>query len=108
MVEQLDKESLRAACAALRTVIASRARGNPETLHALLRALTGVEHAALNAPQNQGWLQKRKIELRNTLHAFTGADEVQVLYKNIEAILQRDPPLRQSINATLWLPRGRF
>lgn len=108
MIEQLDKESLRIACAALRAAIAIRARGDLEMMHAPLRALTGLEHAAFNAPQNQGWLRKRTTELRNALSVLSGADDLQLLYKNIETILQCEPRQRQSIDAKRWFPGGRF
>lgn len=96
MVEQLDKDSLRLACVALRTAIVKRAHGDLESMRAPLRALMGLEHAALNAPGNHGWLRKRRIELRNELggfakHAISEADELHFLYENIAAMLSSEP-----------------
>lgn len=113
MLEQLDKESLRLACAALRTAIAKRPHCDPGSTHALLRALTGLEHAAFNAPQNQGWLRARQIELRSALDgygkpALSGADELQVLYNDIAAILQRQPRRLEPLGTKRWLTGGRF
>lgn len=116
MVEQLDKDSFRLACVALRTAIVRRANGDQESLHAPLRALTGLEHAALNAPHNEGWLRKRRIELRNALdglakHALSEADELRFLYDDIAAILRREPrgcaPVRTKggfVPARFWVP----
>lgn len=103
MVEQLDKESLRIACTALRIAIARHARGNVQAMYAPLRALTGLQQAALNAPQNRGWLRERKTELRNTLAVLSSGDDLQLLYKNIEAILHSEPR-QQSVNAHRWYP----
>ena len=108
MIEQTDWESLRIACAALRTAMETRARGDLETMQAPLRALTGLEQAAFNAPQNRGWLRKRKMELRTALNALPGAGELQSLYKDIEAILHREPPHRPSIVKGRWFPGRQF
>lgn len=113
MVEQFDKDSLRLACAALRTAIVRRAHGDLEAMHAPLRALTGLEHAALNAPQNEGWLRKRRIELRNALdgfakHALPDADELHFLYDNIAAILRREPRGWAPVHTRPGLASGRF
>jgi hypothetical protein len=95
MVYPFDNASLRAACDAMRTAIATRARGDIEKMRPSLRALVGLEHAAFNAPQNCGWLRKRQIELREALdgwsanaHRVSGADELQILYRDIVAVLQ--------------------
>ena len=45
MIEQLDKDSFRLACVALRTAIVRRAHGDLESMHAPLSALTGLELA---------------------------------------------------------------
>jgi hypothetical protein len=94
MVDRFDNASLKAACDALRTAIATRARGDIEKMRTPLRALVGLEQAAFNAPQNGGWLRKRQIELREALdvcsapYRVSGADELQILYKDIVAVLQ--------------------
>jgi hypothetical protein len=59
-------ESIRACVAALRSAIL-HCYGNTRPAHASLYALTGLEHAAVNAPQNSGWRRKREIELREAL-----------------------------------------
>lgn len=91
MVDRFDNAPLRAACAALRTAVAARAHGDIDRMRAPLRALVGLEHAAFNAPQNRGWLRQRQIELREALDASSpraaGTDELQILYKDIAAIL---------------------
>jgi hypothetical protein len=73
-------------------------------MRAPLRALVGLEQAAFNAPQNRGWLRKRQIELREALdgcspnsHAVSGADELQILYRDIAAVLQMEAPQRLTI-----------
>jgi hypothetical protein len=103
MVDPLDNARLRAACDAMRTAIATRARGDIEKMRAPLRALVGLEQAAFNAPQNCGWLRKRQIELREALdewsanaHRVSGADELQILYGGIVAVLQTQTPPRVS------------
>jgi hypothetical protein len=79
-------------------------------MRAPLRALASLEQAAFNAPQNRGWLRKRQIELREALdawsrnaHPLPGADELQILYGNIAAILQTEPGQRLPL-----YPKPRF
>jgi hypothetical protein len=115
MVDPLDNTSLRAACVALRTAIATRARGDIEKMRAPLRALVGLEQAAFNAPQNRGWLRERKIELREALngwspnaHAVSGADELQILYREIAAILQMEAPRQLTICPKPWVSTRRY
>lgn len=78
--------------------IARRANGDVEIMERLFHAIAGLEQAALNAPQNRGWLRKRQIELREALEplALSGRtlsipDEVTRLYGEIAAILQSTP-----------------
>jgi hypothetical protein len=85
----------------MRTAIATRARGDIGKMRAPLRALLGLEHAAFNAPQNCGWLRSRQIELREALdawsanaHRVTDGDELQLLYRDIVAVLQAQTPQR--------------
>ncbi|HEV3154368.1 MAG TPA: hypothetical protein VGZ02_11230 [Candidatus Baltobacteraceae bacterium] len=99
MVDPVDNVSLRAACDAMRTAIATRASGDVDKMRAPLRALVGLEQAAFNAPQNRGWLRQRQIELREALdgwpanpHRIAGADELQILYRDIVAVLQTQMP----------------
>ena len=108
MVEPLDKDSFQLACAALRTAIENRAQGDPAPMRAPLRALMGLEQAALNAPDNHGWLRKRRIELRDELdgfakHAIPEADELHLLYENIIAILRREPRRWEPVRTTTRL-----
>src|SRR5579884_2225882 len=95
MVDPLDNAPLRAACDAMRSAIATRARGDIEKMRAPLRALVGLEQAAFNAPQNGGCLRKRRIELREALdewsanaHGVCAVDELRILYGDIVALLQ--------------------
>lgn len=112
MVEQLDKDSFRIACVALRTAIVKRAHGDLAPMRAPLRALMGLEQAALNAPDNHGWLRKRRIELRNELDGFakramSEADELHLLYENVAAILRGEPRRWEPIRTTTRLrPEG--
>jgi hypothetical protein len=97
MIVPSDNASLRAACDAMRAAIATRARGDIDTMRAPLRALVGLEQAAFNAPQNCGWLRKRQIELREALdrwsgHGVSSADELQILYRDIASVLQAQAP----------------
>ena len=113
MVEQLDKDSFRSACMALRTAISRRAGGDLQSMRAPLRALLGLEHAALNAPQNEGWLRKRRIELRNELdefakHALPDSGDLRLLYENIAALLRREPPRLEQVRTNHGLVPGRF
>jgi hypothetical protein len=103
MVDPLDTTLLRAACDAMRSAISTRARGDIEKMRAPLRALVGLEQAAFNAPQNCGWLRMRQIELREALdgwstnaHRVSGADELQILFRDIVAVLQKQTPRRVS------------
>lgn len=91
-----------AACLALRTAIERRAGGDIDSMQAPLRALDGLEQAALNAPQNRGWLRERQIELREALNrcatntlARSETDELHLLYRDIVAILQIEPHQRR-------------
>jgi hypothetical protein len=61
-----EVQSIHACVAALRSAIL-HCYGNTRPAHASLYALTGLEHAAVNAPQNSGWRRKREIELREAL-----------------------------------------
>ena len=98
MIDQLPSEPLRAAFLALRTAIARRQHADAGPAQAALRALDGLEQAALNAPQNRGWLRKRQIELREALNACvpnslarSDTDELHLLYRDIVAILHLEP-----------------
>ena len=111
MICSVDNEPLRAACVALRSAIAKKARGDIVTMYAPLRALADLEQAAINAPQNRGWLRKRQIELREGLNRWTadshGIDELQVLYRDIAAVLQIETrPLPTMISP--GLSRSRY
>lgn len=88
-------QSLKSACAELRMAIARRAHGDVQAMQLPFRAITGLEQAALHAPQNRGWLRKRQIELRDALVPLTLPqpslaipDDLTRLYREIAAILQ--------------------
>lgn len=115
MLDQFDNESLRAACVAMRAAIARRARGDVVTMYAPLRALADLEQAAINAPQNRGWLRKRQIELREALNRWTpdsrvrpGIDELQILYRDIVAVLQIESRPSPAMSHSPWLLRSRY
>lgn len=95
MTNSLDNTSLSAACNAMRTAIVNRAHGDVEKMRAPLRALLGLEQAALNARQNCGWLRERRIELREALDQWSAntrgssaVDELQICYRDILTALQ--------------------
>ena len=95
MIDTKENDNLRTAFVALRTAIKASASSDGTTVHKRLRALSGLEQAALNAPQNRGWLRDRQIELRDTLdaldpdtHAPHANTQLQDLYKQITAFLQ--------------------
>jgi hypothetical protein len=79
----------------MRTAIVNRAHGDVEKMRAPLRALLGLEQAALNARQNCGWLRERRIELREALDQWSAntrgssaVDELQICYRDILTALQ--------------------
>ena len=91
----LEVTSIEACVAALRRAILHR-YGDTRQAYASLYALTGVEHAALNAPANTGWRRNREIELREALvllsgsHANTGSpDELLEGYRDIILAIRR-------------------
>jgi hypothetical protein len=81
---------LAAAFAALRVAIRAYPCARVEHRSDPIRALSGLECAAIHAPQNTGWLRQRRIELRKALRSFapdstglTRAGELHRLYDHI-------------------------
>jgi hypothetical protein len=94
MAVPFSAQSLRTACDALRAAIMMRASGDVQKIQAPFYAILSLEQAALNAPQNRGWLRARRIELRDALDVFSAPppaassmDELRSLYAEIANLL---------------------
>ena len=90
----IANQELLAACGALRAAIVAYPSANVELMNDSLYAIRGLEDAAVNAPQNRGWLRSRQVELRNALNAFAPnakdiaiAGELHQLYRTIVALI---------------------
>lgn len=97
MVDRSGTLTLKTACAALRKAIVERAGDGREKTQARLRAVAAFEQAAVNAPQNAGWLRMRRIELREALEVLprdmrqlSVENELSRLFREINVIVQQN------------------
>ena|SRR5579872_508412 len=67
---RFNGEDLKSSFDILRDAISSHSVASSAAMQRSLYALTGVEQAVVNAPNNRGWLRKRLIELRESLEAL--------------------------------------